>query len=97
MKAMEVQHQCLFSVVSIIVLPHQDIHFSNEYLLVKKWKLNQAPSYDGKKIFAYFGLQKKPTMLNKIIDYVTHSLPMHPFSAPWKHQKTLRFCSVFWG
>ena len=22
---------------------------------------------------------------------LTHSFPMHPFSTPWKHQKTLRF------
>ena len=25
--------------------------------------------------------------------YLTHSLPMHPFSTPWKHQKNL---TVFW-
>ena len=28
--------------------------------------------------------------------YLTHSLPMHLFSTPWKHQKTVRF-SVFRG
>ena len=22
---------------------------------------------------------------------------MHPFSTPWKHQKTVRFSDVFWG
>ena len=27
---------------------------------------------------------------------LTHSFPMHPFSTPWKHQKTARF-SVFSG
>ena len=26
---------------------------------------------------------------------LTHSFPMHPFSTPWKHQKTLRFSDVF--
>ena len=25
---------------------------------------------------------------------LTHSFPMHPFSTPWKHQKTLRFSDV---
>ena len=25
---------------------------------------------------------------------LTHSLPMHPFSTPWKHQKTVRFSGV---
>ena len=25
----------------------------------------------------------------------THLLPMHPFSNPWKHQKSLRFSDVF--
>ena len=28
---------------------------------------------------------------------LTHSFPMHPFSTPWKHQKTLRFSDVFRG
>ena len=28
---------------------------------------------------------------------LTHSLPMHPFSTPWKHQKTERFSDVFRG
>ena len=26
---------------------------------------------------------------------LTHSFPMHPFSTPWKHQKTVRFSDVF--
>ena len=26
---------------------------------------------------------------------LTHSFPMHPFSTPRKHQKTLRFSNVF--
>ena len=33
--------------------------------------------------------------LRKVI--LTHLFPMHPFSTPWKHQKTLRFSDVFWG
>ena len=33
-----------------------------------------------------------------IIRYtLTHLFPMHPFSKPWKHQKTLRFSDVFRG
>ena len=28
---------------------------------------------------------------------LTYSFPMHPFSTPWKHQKTLRFSDVFNG
>ena len=28
---------------------------------------------------------------------LTHSFRMHPFSTPWKHQKTLRFSDVFRG
>ena len=28
---------------------------------------------------------------------LTHSLPMHPFSTPWKYQKTVRFSDVFRG
>ena len=27
----------------------------------------------------------------------TDSFPMHPFSTPWKHQKTVRFSEVFEG
>ena len=26
---------------------------------------------------------------------LTHSFPMHPFSTPWKHEKTVRFSDVF--
>ena len=26
---------------------------------------------------------------------LTHSFPLHPFSTPWKHRKTLRFSDVF--
>ena len=26
---------------------------------------------------------------------LTHSFPMHPFFAPWKHQKTVRFSDFF--
>ena len=26
---------------------------------------------------------------------ITHSFPVHPFSTPWKHKKTLRFSEVF--
>ena len=28
---------------------------------------------------------------------LTHSFLMHPFSTPWKHQKTLRFSDIFRG
>ena len=28
-------------------------------------------------------------------DKLTHSFPMHPFSTPWKHQKTLKFSDFF--
>ena len=28
---------------------------------------------------------------------LTHLFPMHPLSAPWKHQETLRFSDVFRG
>ena len=28
---------------------------------------------------------------------LTHSIQMHPFSTPWKHQKTLRFFYFFKG
>ena len=27
--------------------------------------------------------------------YLAHLLPIHPFSTPWKHQKTVRFSDVF--
>ena len=30
-------------------------------------------------------------------DNLTHAFPMHPFSAPWKHQKTVRFSDVISG
>ena len=29
--------------------------------------------------------------------YLTHSFPMHPFSIPWKHQKTVWFSDAFGG
>ena len=29
--------------------------------------------------------------------FLIHSLPMHPFSTPWKHQKTLRFLMLSGG
>ena len=28
---------------------------------------------------------------------ITHSFPVHPFSTPWKHQKTVRFSAAFLG
>ena len=28
---------------------------------------------------------------------LTHSFPMHPFSTPWKQQKTVRFSDIFRG
>ena len=28
---------------------------------------------------------------------LTHSFPIHPFSTPWKHQKTLWFSHIFRG
>ena len=31
----------------------------------------------------------------QIIFSLTHSFPMHLFSTPWKHQKTVRFSDVF--
>ena len=34
---------------------------------------------------------------NEFCNILTHSFPMHPFSTPWKHQKTIRFSDVFWG
>ena len=33
----------------------------------------------------------------KTASQLTHSFPMHPFSTPWKHQKTVRFFDVFSG
>ena len=34
----------------------------------------------------------------KVKDIIlTHSFPMHPFSTPWKHPKTVRFSDVFKG
>ena len=38
-------------------------------------------------------LNKKPIS----ISFLTHSFPMHPFSTPCKHQKTVRFSDVFKG
>ena len=32
----------------------------------------------------------------KITKLITHSFPMHPFSIPWKHQKTLRCIGNKW-
>ena len=29
--------------------------------------------------------------------YLTYSFPMHPFSTPWKHMKTLQFSDIFRG
>ena len=37
------------------------------------------------------GTSKKKLSKTKL----THLLPMHPVSTPWKHQKTLRFSDVF--
>ena len=31
------------------------------------------------------------TIFEDLSNIITHSFPMHPFSTPWKHQKTLRF------
>ena len=31
------------------------------------------------------------------VKHLTHLLLMHPFSTPWKHQKTFRFYNVFKG
>ena len=32
-----------------------------------------------------------------LVTKLIHSFPMHPFSVPWKYQKTLRFSDVFRG
>ena len=40
------------------------------------------------------------TTQNRVLlrnEELTHFFPMHPFSTPWKHQKTLRFSDVFRG
>ena len=34
---------------------------------------------------------------HKNADWLTHSFTMHPFSAPWKHQKISQFSDVFRG
>ena len=36
-------------------------------------------------------------MLTVLCYILTHSFPKHPFSAPWKHRKTVRFSNVFRG
>ena len=41
------------------------------------------------------GNQKEYSRLLSAYVQLTHSFPMHPFSTPWKHQKTLRFSDVF--
>ena len=36
--------------------------------------------------------------MNKFVnDLLTHSFLKHPFSTPWKDQKTVRFSDVFMG
>ena len=47
----------------------------------------------------HFGLWLLNARVKCILKVLTHSLPMHPFSTPWKHQKTLWFSDVFflWG
>ena len=40
------------------------------------------------------GLQSSPKLVVSSLQ-ITHSYPMHPFSTPWKHQKTLRFSDNF--
>ena len=37
-------------------------------------------------------IERKP--INEVL---THSFSMHPFSIPWKHQKTFPFSDVFAG
>ena len=31
------------------------------------------------------------------VSFLTHMFSIHPFSTPWKNQKTLRFSDVFRG
>ena len=38
---------------------------------------------------------KKKCVSHDEIIWLTHSVPMHPFSTPWKHQKTARFSSFY--
>ena len=30
-------------------------------------------------------------------NHINHFFPMHPYSSPWKHQKTLQFSDIFRG
>ena len=41
-----------------------------------------------------------PSLTNntkKLYFVLTHLFPMHPFTTPWKHQKTVKFSDVFMG
>ena len=49
-------------------------------------------SFDQKKIVVLQNLIVK----RKIME-LTHSFPVHFFSTPWKHQKTVKFSDVFKG
>ena len=42
-------------------------------------------------------LFKNPQKMRNSCFTLTHLFPMHPFSTPWKHQKTVRFSYVFRG
>ena len=69
------------------------------YILQKKNVLaatNWWFSRNSTKFFRVFYLNTSRRLLIswEAAEFLTHSFPMHLFSTPWKHQKTLRF-SVF--
>ena len=81
-----------------------DLHYKSRYCFLYDWEpanwstlqinvllsiwLEGWPVLNGSKLL---------DLWNTVSNYLTHSFPMHSFSTPWKHQKTVRFSDVFRG
>ena len=52
---------------------------------------------DQQALKSYVNLLRLMVWRYLVLKVLTHSFPMHPFSSPWKHQKTVKFSDVFRG
>ena len=52
---------------------------------------------DQQALKSYVNLLRLMVWRYLVLKVLTHSFPMHSFSSPWKHQKTVKFSDVFRG
>ena len=84
-----------------IVLRYWGTHFNHETVKVVFFVTQKRPrkkysrrriQNSVKQVKIVNGFQSLTILLKAPL---THLFPMHPFSTPWKHQKTVRFFDVF--